>query len=182
MKQAIRLPAGVIWQCGECGKWWADRMLSCVQCGKLRQHCARAWQDRAEPLGRVSAGPDPSRDPGATAARCGRRPPAPGSKTEGLALVMLRAKFPHAKVTPHGLTLTFDDGARYTPDILVAWQDSRKAIVCYEVKGGYRGPGWEQGMERFQRARLAFPWLDLRLLERRKGGAWFCDGAAWSVA
>lgn len=39
----------------------------------------------------------------------------------------------------------------YTPDIL-AWRPGEPGVMVVEVKGGYRGAGWEQGMERYARA------------------------------
>ena len=51
---------------------------------------------------------------------------------------------------PRFLELT--GGGTYTPDYLVL-PDSGPAIVV-EVKGGYRGPGWDQGYERYKRAAL----------------------------
>lgn len=44
-------------------------------------------------------------------------------------------------------------GGTYTPDFLVCTNDS--IHVC-EVKGQYRGPGWEQGVERYKRAAAQF--------------------------
>lgn len=40
-------------------------------------------------------------------------------------------------------------GGTYTPDFLVIADGKAFAI---EIKGGYRGPGWEQGYERYKRA------------------------------
>ena len=48
----------------------------------------------------------------------------------------------------------FEDGDTYTPDFLLL-AGGRGQIVA-EIKGGYRGPGWEQGWERFKRAAAAF--------------------------
>ena len=48
----------------------------------------------------------------------------------------------------------FEDGDTYTPDFLLL-AGGRGQIVA-EIKGGYRGPGWEQGWERFKRAASAF--------------------------
>lgn len=44
-----------------------------------------------------------------------------------------------------------DGGGTYTPDF-IAWKKGDPGLVVCEVKGGYRGPGWEQGMERYKRA------------------------------
>ena len=48
----------------------------------------------------------------------------------------------------------FEDGDTYTPDFLLL-AGGRGQIVA-EIKGGYRGPGWEQGWEQFKRAAAAF--------------------------
>ena len=48
----------------------------------------------------------------------------------------------------------FEDGDTYTPDFLLL-AGGRGQVVA-EIKGGYRGPGWEQGWERFKRAAAAF--------------------------
>lgn len=39
----------------------------------------------------------------------------------------------------------------YTPDFIVVTPDA-KPITVIEIKGGYQGPGWEQGYERYFRA------------------------------
>ena len=48
----------------------------------------------------------------------------------------------------------FEDGDTYTPDFLLL-AGGRGQVVA-EIKGGYRGPGWDQGWERFKRAAAAF--------------------------
>lgn len=48
----------------------------------------------------------------------------------------------------------FEDGDTYTPDFLLL-AGGRGQVVA-EIKGGYRGPGWEQGWERFKRAAAVF--------------------------
>lgn len=45
-------------------------------------------------------------------------------------------------------------GGTYTPDFLALTAEGPTYV--YEVKGGYCGPGWEQGRERYRRA--AFEW------------------------
>ena len=49
-------------------------------------------------------------------------------------------------------------GGTYTPDFLVIHP---RGVTAYEVKGGYRGAGWEQGYERYKRAAFEWsrPWL-----------------------
>lgn len=53
-------------------------------------------------------------------------------------------------------------GGTYTPDFL-AWEPMTSCVWVIEVKGGYRGPGCEQGYERYRRAALQYsppgsPW------------------------
>lgn len=103
------------------------------------------------------------------------RTPKPANKAEAEWAGILRRRYPSATVTPHGMTLRFPDGDTYTPDVLMAFDRGNFAVILYEVKAGYRGPGWEQGMERFKRAKAAFPWVVLRLAEKR-GGVWYVDG------
>jgi hypothetical protein len=43
-------------------------------------------------------------------------------------------------------------GGTYTPDFVLFPRRSSDPVHVVEVKGGYRGPGWEQGMERYKRA------------------------------
>ena len=73
------------------------------------------------------------------------------------------------------VTLRFWDGTSYTIDFLVVWLD--RAPTCVEVKGGYRGPGWEQGYERYRRARDAWTAFAWELWELREG-AWRCERVA----
>ena len=45
-------------------------------------------------------------------------------------------------------------GGTYTPDFIVFVHGDLERVHVFEVKGGYRGPGWEQGYERYKRAAL----------------------------
>jgi len=45
-------------------------------------------------------------------------------------------------------------GGTYTPDYMVFRHEQPGVVLVFEVKGGYRGPGWEQGYERYKRAAL----------------------------
>lgn len=105
------------------------------------------------------------------------RTPRPANQAEVEWAAMLARQWGWPIVRPHAMTLVFDDGDRYTPDVLLAWPRGL-TMTLYEVKCGYRGPGWEQGMERFKRAKAVFPWLDLRLAEKR-GDGWYVDGQKW---
>ena len=68
-----------------------------------------------------------------------------------------------------------EGGGTYTPDFLVI---NAKGCVVVETKGGYRGPGFEQGLERWKRA--AAQWADERLqfilaTWYRKDGRWVVE-------
>jgi hypothetical protein len=54
----------------------------------------------------------------------------------------------------------FDNGDTYTPDFIVICDIG---IVVYEVKGGYKGAGYEQGYERYYRAKEKFESSELRI-------------------
>jgi hypothetical protein len=63
------------------------------------------------------------------------------------------------------VTFCFDDGTKYTVDFLVVRFEL--PTLCVEVKGGYTGPGWEQGHERFRRARDLWQHFDWEMHEWR---------------
>ena len=104
-----------------------------------------------------------------------KRGPKKLNKTEQRAYDRAKEVWPGWLIIPHGLTFTFDDGDRYTPDffmvpLIAERRDNLPCIV--EVKGGYRGPGWEQGYERFKRAREKWArWFGFEMWTW-KGGRW----------
>jgi len=68
-----------------------------------------------------------------------------------------------------------EGGGTYTPDFLVV---NERGCVSVEIKGGYKGPGAEQGIERWKRA--AAQWADERLqfilaTWHRKDGRWVVE-------
>ncbi|MBO4620355.1 MAG: hypothetical protein J5654_09630 [Victivallales bacterium] len=67
-------------------------------------------------------------------------------------------------------------GGTYTPDFL-AWNPSDGSILVVEVKGGYRGPGWEQGMERYKRAAAQYDGGPLKFTML----AWSAKRREWAV-
>lgn len=92
------------------------------------------------------------------------------NKSEAAVLMMLMEKYPGALVLPQCRILPFDDGTSYRPDFEVVGT-GRKAIIV-EVKGGYRGMGYEGGMERYRRARDQYrSWFKFQLWQK-KGGKW----------
>jgi hypothetical protein len=71
--------------------------------------------------------------------------------------------------------LRFADGTRYRPDYTAVTNQGE--LWHIEVKGGYRGPGWEQGYERFRRARDVFQQPGVRLVLATKGkNGWEIQG------
>lgn len=73
-------------------------------------------------------------------------------------------------------------GGSYTPDFL-AWKPGDTGVLVVEVKGGYRGPGWEQGYERYKRAALQYcqtsgPWRFAMLTWSARRREWTFE--AWS--
>lgn len=66
-------------------------------------------------------------------------------------------------------------GGTYTPDFLVIADGKAFAI---EIKGGYRGPGWEQGYERYKRAAAQWNggWFKFCMWTwDRKANKWDCE-------
>jgi len=62
--------------------------------------------------------------------------------------------------------LYFDDGTKYKVDFMVVRPDGLP-VLFVEVKAGYCGPGWEQGHERFRRARDLWRHFDWEMHEWR---------------
>ena len=65
--------------------------------------------------------------------------------------------------------LPLSGGGTYTPDFLVLVPGGEP--VSAEVKGGYRGPGWEQGVERYRRAASEWDGRGLRFVMATWDGA-----------
>jgi hypothetical protein len=92
------------------------------------------------------------------------------TKAEGRALAEARRAYPDATILEQGTVFRFPDGGRYTCDLTIYAGDCSPIHV--EVKGGYRGPGWEQGVERYKRAKATWPNLRFELWDMStKGGA-----------
>lgn len=47
-------------------------------------------------------------------------------------------------------------GGTYTPDFMAFKHDGTLPCYVFEVKGGYRGAGWEQGYDRYKRTALEY--------------------------
>lgn len=75
-------------------------------------------------------------------------------------------------VVGQALRLPLSGGGEYRPD-LVAWSPGCASVLVVEVKGGYRGPGWEQGFERYKRAALEWDGAPLVFVRfERDGSRW----------
>jgi hypothetical protein len=66
-------------------------------------------------------------------------------------------------------------GGTFTPDFLVLAEVGPVHVV--EVKGGYRGPGWEQGYERYKRAALEWNGCGFRFLL----ATWNAKSQGWTM-
>lgn len=97
-------------------------------------------------------GPEPQRRP-AEIAHIERRTRADGlNKSETAVMQIIRrlhAGKPHVLISQPSRLFELEGGGTYTPDFIVF---TPQGTVVYEVKGGYRGPGAEHGVERFKRA------------------------------
>jgi hypothetical protein len=79
------------------------------------------------------------------------------------------------------VTLRFEDGTRYTPDYTAITHQGE--LWHIEIKGGYRGPGWEQGYERFRRARDVFSCPGARLVMATKSKTgWKIEGVDTEIS
>lgn len=75
-------------------------------------------------------------------------------------------------VVGQALRLPLSGGGEYRPD-LVAWSPGCASVLVVEVKGGYRGPGWEQGYDRYKRAALEWDGAPLVFVRfERDGSRW----------
>lgn len=66
-----------------------------------------------------------------------------------------------ATILVQAVRLPLDGGGVYIPDFFQVWENG---AIAYEVKGGYRGAGWEQGYERFKRAALQYARDDFQFI------------------
>lgn len=104
------------------------------------------------------------------------------NKTEARAMEWLRLQgFTDIIAQPTRL-FPLAGGGSYTPDFL-AWVPGEPGVLVVEVKGGYRGPGWEQGYERYRRAALQYschlPWSFALLTWHARRREWTFE--AWAV-
>jgi hypothetical protein len=66
-------------------------------------------------------------------------------------------------------------GGTYTPDFLALPEGG--PVHVFEVKGGYRGPGWEQGVERYRRAALEWDGRGFRFVM----ATWDAKDRQWRI-
>lgn len=84
------------------------------------------------------------------------------NKTETMAAQWLRLNGFACLIAQPTRLFPLAGGGTYTPDFL-AWEPMTSCVWVIEVKGGYRGPGAEQGYDRYKRAALQYsppgsPW------------------------
>jgi hypothetical protein len=95
------------------------------------------------------------------------------NKAETRALDKARREWPCAIVLAQALVLPLSGGDTYRPDLLILapcqdFSGSLCRVIFVEVKGGYKGPGWEQGIERYKRAVVEYPALEFELWDMAK--------------
>lgn len=105
--------------------------------------------------------PEPDQSPVVVEARRMRKPILERlNKTEVRWLHEIGWRMEAMSIHPQ-VGLYFDDGDCYNADFMVFMNDGGVRLI--EVKGGYKGPGWEQGHERFKRAKATWPHLRFEL-------------------
>ncbi len=134
-----------VWPCRACDHYNPPHANACLTCRAPRQ----GLNSNSDPA--LAAKPEKQ-------ARSRRRTPAERMNKSEREIEAMLSCDPMAIVLPQALTLSFVDGTSYRPDFLVIAAGQMDRVI--EVKGGYRGPGWEQGIERYRRA-------------KEKWGAWF---------
>jgi len=67
-------------------------------------------------------------------------------------------------------------GGTYTPDFLLIAKDASTDLV-FEIKGGYKGAGWEHGMERYKRAAAQYHCDGLRF----RMATWDSKMQSWQI-
>lgn len=121
-------------------------------CGNAKQSNFDALPRLDSPHTRIDTGGERQNAPASTQT-AKKRDTHKTTKAEESAMAFLKAKGLGHDWQFHPMTLRFPDGDRYTPDIVGFPQHPGGDLLVIEVKGGYRGPGWEQGMERYKRAK-----------------------------
>jgi hypothetical protein len=136
------LPENAI-ECPKCREWtMRDR---CPRCGRALKGVASVVQ---EPPRKAVNAPTVVVEEKARAKP--RMPKMRKSELRWLSEVA-PLHFPTHAIISQGFKLPLQDGGTYTADYFAVPVNGRSTII--EVKGLYRGPGWEQGIERYRRAR-----------------------------
>lgn len=148
------------WTC-TCGAHNTDGRSYCRECSAPRQTRAKA------PCAQNDS--RPGKDTGSAHER-----PAESvkrlTKAESRALAKARRLYPDATIICQGVTLPLHplpgrSLSYYRVDMAIInpWTGPDRyglgVLILVEVKGGYKGPGWEQGLERYMRARAEYPAL-----------------------
>lgn len=98
---------------------------------------------------------NPAPLPGTEAPAKNRRPAAENkSEAEWHQALINRNPGAHIVSQAKGYFVLPGTSDTYTPDLMVI--HGFLPIEVWEIKGGYRGPGWEQGYERYKRAAQFF--------------------------
>lgn len=151
MKSKFQPPPGS-WDCWTCKNWNLPDHPACQTCGQPRPD-----------NGDIQPKPVRMMD---VAGKAEKRPKM--NKSEAAVFEMLKAKYPLSLILPQCLKLPFGDNTSYTPDFMFMHPWVTTTLI--EVKGGYRGPGWEQGMERYRRAKEKWgKWFVFELWEKKDG-------------
>lgn len=88
------------------------------------------------------------------------------NKTEASYMHLLAFEFPGCKITFEGISLKLDNGARYTPDIVVHAPDG---LLLVEVKNSaYRHASYGRSRMAFNQCRIDFPQFKYRWAEKDK--------------
>lgn len=99
------------------------------------------------------------------------KPPGP-NKTEGEYGRLLALEYPGACIRYEGLTLTMDNGHKYTPDWIVK---TTGLLLCVEVKArgknGFRLPSYQRARLAYDQCRTEWGCFQFRWAEK-SGGKW----------
>jgi len=91
------------------------------------------------------------------------------NKTEASYLMRLRFEFPSSEVRFEAITLTLENGHRYTPDFVVFLPNT---LLLIEVKNGaYKHASYGRSKMAFAQAQIDFPLFRFRWSEKQ-GGEW----------
>lgn len=171
------LPASQVWKCPNCGAWNSICRTNCQQCPQVMQDSTLNHGTGRE----TTANPIPDNGGRSKLAGNGRKNGLL-NKTEE----RFRREWPCTVIRSGWVAcwqtyrMAFPDGGEYRPDCVMVRHNHDilptelppAGSIIVEIKGGYRGPGWEHGYERFKRARLQWPQFAFHCYEEWKKGMW----------